>query len=104
MPSSELSAVFCYVYVLSSFKGDHLYIGFTQDLQKRITEHNKGLNRSTKAYVPWRLVYYEVHRNELDGLRREKYLKTTAGNKALKNMLREELKSSRDLSRQKVYS
>lgn len=54
-------------------------------------KHNKGLNQSTKAFRPWELIYYEAHRKELDARRREKYLKTTSGGRALNNMLREQL-------------
>ena len=100
MPSSELSVVFCYVYLLRSTINGNLYIGFTHDLKKRIAEHNKGLNRSTKPYRPWELLYYEAHRNDADGQRREHYLKTTAGERALRNMLREQFS---DLNKQKVY-
>jgi putative endonuclease len=98
MPSSELSVVFCYVYLIKS-SGGQTYVGFAHDLRMRIAEHNKGLNRSTKAYAPWELLYYEAHRNENDARRREKYLKTTAGDRALKKMLREQLTS--DLNHRK---
>ncbi len=103
MPSSELSAIFFYVYVLHSRVGVNRYIGFTRDLKKRLTEHNQGLNKSTKPHSPWNLIYYEAHRNELDARRREKYLKTTAGKRAIDRMIREELKSSGNQAGQKVY-
>lgn len=103
MPSSELSVVFCYVYLIRSENHGNLYIGFTSDLRKRIAEHNAGLNRSTKAYTPWELIYYEAHRDEADARRREKYLKTTAGGRALRNMLREQFSGQSDLIQQKVY-
>jgi putative endonuclease len=81
-----------------------LYIGFTHDLRKRITEHNKGLNQSTKPYKPWDVIYYEAHRNEADARRREKYLKSSNGKQALRNMIREQLNSSGGSSQQKVYN
>jgi putative endonuclease len=101
MPSSELSVVFCYVYLLRSEVSDNLYIGFTHNLRKRLTEHNKSLNRSTKAYAPWQLLYYEAHRNETDARRRENYLKTTAGGRAIKLMIREQFQSMNDLKNRK---
>ena len=91
MPSSELSVVFCYVYVLRSLKNGSLYTGFTKDLKARIAKHNNGLNFATKSYAPWELLYYEVHKNEVDARRRERYLKTTAGRQAIRKMLREQL-------------
>ncbi|PJE65412.1 hypothetical protein COU91_01850 [Candidatus Saccharibacteria bacterium CG10_big_fil_rev_8_21_14_0_10_47_8] len=101
MPSSELSVVFGYVYPLHSLANGSLYVGFTHNLKKRIAEHNKGLNRATQAYLPWELIYYEAHRNEVDARRREKYLKTTPGGRALKNMLREQFVDSHDLNHRK---
>lgn len=103
MPSSELSGVFCYVYVLYSDVTKNFYVGFTHDLKKRVAEHNKGLNFSTKAYKPWALIYYEAHTSESDARRREEYLKTTAGDRALHKMLREKLIEVKNLSHQKVY-
>lgn len=103
MPSSELSGVFCYVYVLHSDASKGFYVGFAHDLKKRITEHNKGLNFSTRFHKPWTLIYYEAHTSESDARRREKYLKTTAGDRALHRMLKEKLTEMRNLSHQKVY-
>lgn len=103
MPSSELSGLFCYVYVLYSNISKGFYVGYTRDLKKRFAEHNKGFNFSTKPYIPWMLIYYEAHTCEADAIRREKYLKTTAGDRAIHRMLREKLRDVRNLSPQKVY-
>lgn len=103
MPSSELSVVFCYVYVLYASRSDIFYVGFTHNLKKRFAEHNKGLNFSTQFRKPWALLYYEAHTNENDARRREKYLKTSAGSQALHKMLREKLNDMKNLSQQKVY-
>ncbi len=103
MPSSELFVVFCYVYVLHSQADQGFYVGSTKDLRRRIAEHNNGLNFSTKQRTPWELIYYEAHTNEADARRREKYLKTTADNRALHRMMREKLTEIKNLSQQKVY-
>jgi putative endonuclease len=97
MPSSELSVMFFFVYAISSAAKQQIYIGFSKDVNKRLKEHNNGLNFSTKPYRPWELIYFEAHTNELDARRREKYLKTTQGKRALKLMLREKF------NQQKVY-
>lgn len=87
--------MFFYVYVLESdVKGDW-YVGFTTDLRRRAEEHNKGQNRSTKSRSSWQVIYYEAHANKLDALRREKYLKTTPGRRALRRMLREYINEER---------
>ena len=46
-----------YVYVLRSDKNGWLYIGLTKDVDRRLSEHNRGYNRSTKGKGPFRLVY-----------------------------------------------
>jgi putative endonuclease len=81
--------MFYYVYVLLSVNFDRLYIGSTSDLKKRFEKHNRAVNFSTKAYVPWRLIFYEAYLNKQDGLRRERYLKTSQGARLLKRMLKE---------------
>lgn len=46
-----------HVYVLKSQRDERLYKGLTQDLEKRLLQHNNGENRSTKGFLPWILVY-----------------------------------------------
>ncbi|MDZ7744358.1 MAG: GIY-YIG nuclease family protein [Candidatus Saccharibacteria bacterium] len=104
MPSSELSVVFCYVYVLRSLSNASYYVGFTHNLRGCITEHNAGLSPSTKPYRPWEILYYEAHRSEEDARRREKYLKTSSGKQALRRMIRKQLLSSGNSSQQKGYN
>ena len=64
-----------YVYLLKSVKTQKLYIGYTADLRKRFTEHNRGMNRATKPYIPFELVYYEAYRSKTDARKRELQLK-----------------------------
>jgi putative endonuclease len=78
-----------YVYILKS--KSRLYTGYSLDLQRRVIEHNASKNVSTKAYAPWRLIYYEAHTNAEDAHRREQYLKTWQGKQAIKRMLRKAL-------------
>ena len=78
-----------YNYVLQSLRNDSLYIGYTEDLCKRVKEHNQGLSRFTKVYKPWKLIYYEACLNKEDAMRREKYLKKTQGQRLLKRRLKE---------------
>jgi putative endonuclease len=81
-----------YVYILRSKKrAGQIYIGYTTDLRRRFKRHNHGLVLSTKPYKPWKLIFYEAYLNKTDAKRREKYLKTTKGRKALRLMLRASL-------------
>ena len=78
-----------YVYIIESKKEKELYIGYTSNLQKRIKEHNSGKSKSTKRYMPWKLIYYEACLNENDAKRRERYLKTSQGRRMIKRRLKE---------------
>ena len=64
-----------YLYVLKSLKDEKLYIGSTNDLRRRLSEHNNGLNRSTKARRPFELRYYEAYANGHNARKREYSLK-----------------------------
>ena len=68
-----------YTYVLHSLKDRKFYIGFTQDLKRRLEEHEKGLVESTKHRRPLKLIYYEACLDRSDATHREKYFKTLHG-------------------------
>jgi putative endonuclease len=86
--------MFFYVYLLENRTGK-FYIGSTYDLVRRVKEHNRGLNKSTKPYKPWRLIYYEACIIEEDAKRRENYLKTNQGGRLLKRRIKEYLYTRR---------
>lgn len=73
--------------MLRSLNDFNYYIGYTSDLDRRLSEHNEGLSKSTAFRRPFELIYYEACRNIKDATHREKYLKTTYGHRYLKNRL-----------------
>ena len=85
----KIQTVRFYIYVLESLEGKELYIGYTNNLRERFREHNQGLSRATKRYLPWRLIYYEACLNQQDAKRRENYFKTTQGRRLLKKRLKD---------------
>ncbi|MFA4889382.1 MAG: GIY-YIG nuclease family protein [Candidatus Omnitrophota bacterium] len=56
-------------------KDENFYIGSTNDLKRRLNEHNTGLVFSTKSRSPFELIYYEAYRPDKDSRNREKNLK-----------------------------
>ncbi len=82
---------FWYVYVLQSKKDNQFYIGSTNDVQRRLQQHQRGENVSTAKRLPLELLYFEGHSLKKDALRREKYFKTSKGRTSLRQILREAL-------------
>lgn len=77
-----------YVYLIISLKDKRWYTGYTNDLRKRISEHNKGLVLSTKSRKPFKLAYYESCINMLDARARERFLKSGPGKAFLRRRLK----------------
>ena len=73
-----------YTYVLKSESDNKLYVGYTDNLKKRLPDHNKGPSLATKFRKPFILVYYEACLVKEKAIRREKYFKTGFGRKFLK--------------------
>ena len=80
-----------YVYVFFDVIRKRLYIGFTENIKRRIKEHNQNKNWTTRRYQNKKLIFVEMFANEKDARRREKYLKSTKGRNTLRIMLREAL-------------
>lgn len=77
-----------FVYFLRSQKNGSIYIGCTNDLEKRIHEHNHDMSYHTKKYAPWELLYFEGFKDKKDAFMREKSLKLHAqGLRRLKERL-----------------
>jgi len=77
-----------YTYVLISKKDNKFYVGYTEDLKRRIEQHNNGDVESTKYRKPLKLIYYEACLNQKDAIHREKYLKTSFGKKYIRSRLK----------------
>ena len=77
-----------YTYLLQSKKNGQWYTGSTNDLRKRLKEHNDGKSNYTKKNKPYEVIYYEACINEQDARSRELFLKTGMGKRYLKNRMR----------------
>ncbi len=75
-----------YVYVLKCKNGD-LYIGYSDDLKKRVVAHRLGKVSSTKGKRPVELIYYEAYKDKKDATVREYNLKTGQQRELLKKRL-----------------
>ena len=78
----------CYTYVLHSLKDGEFYTGFTNNLERRIAEHNSKGQFSTKCRIPFRLVYYEGCLSKGDAIAREEYLKSGRGKRYIRDRIK----------------
>ena len=76
-----------WVYVLKSEKDGRLYKGLSQNIEKRLLQHNIGANRSTKGFRPWFLVFKKSFETRIEARDYERFLKSGIGREFLKNLI-----------------
>ena len=64
------------LYILYSQKLDRYYVGYTNDFQRRISEHNRIKGKYTDLGIPWILVYSEEYNQKKAAMDRERFIKS----------------------------
>jgi putative endonuclease len=70
---------FFYVYILQSKTGAHFYVGFTENLQLRLKDHNSGKVPHTAKLRPWRIKTAVAFTDRERAIEFERYLKSASG-------------------------
>ncbi|MDO8530423.1 MAG: GIY-YIG nuclease family protein [bacterium] len=73
-----------YVYAISSTARKYIYVGITNNLNRRFSQHQNGKERTTAPYRPFRIILREERATRIEARQREKYLKSGIGKKWLK--------------------
>jgi len=76
-----------FVYALRSLQDGNLYIGISQNPDKRVETHNKGKTDSTRNRRPFVLIYKESCNSLKEARQKEKYYKSGFGREVLKNSI-----------------
>ena len=77
------------VYILYNPESKRIYIGYTNNLKRRISEHMKSnLSHRNKNFM---LIFYESFIDKQDAIKREHYLKSSKGKISLRNILKNTL-------------
>ena len=75
-----------YLYILYSEKRDRYYIGSTNDIERRLTEHTHRHTPSTRSGIPWRLVYTEEYPEKKEARDRERAIKKMKSRKYIESL------------------
>ncbi|WP_073082751.1 GIY-YIG nuclease family protein [Winogradskyella jejuensis] len=77
-----------YIYVLYSEKHLKSYVGFSSDVHRRLKEHNNKKSNYTAKFAPWILIHKEQYETLDEVIKREKYLKSSAGRRWMKKNIK----------------
>jgi len=75
-----------YTYTISSTIKSYIYVGISNNPERRISEHNKGKERTIKPYRPFKTLLIEEFKTRSEARKREKYLKSGCGKEYLKTL------------------
>lgn len=67
-----------YVYILK-LKDNFYYVGYSDNLKQRISEHKRGLVKTTKKWLPFDLIFYCAFKTKHKATKFERYLKEGSG-------------------------
>ena len=76
-----------FTYVLQSQKDNRLYFGQTQNLEKRLEDHNSGKSTYTKHFTPWVTVAYKSFTSRKEAVGFEKKLKNLKSRERVKGFI-----------------
>jgi putative endonuclease len=75
------------MYILQSIKSGRYYIGHTDELPRRLTEHNSGMTKYTQRDRPWKLMYIENYATRSAAMRRELEIKAKKSRKYIERVI-----------------
>ena len=74
------------VYILLNEAKTRTYTGVTNDIEKRLKEHNAGKVKSSRPYRPYKIIYTEPFKTLSEARQKERFYKSTTGRRRLNKM------------------
>ena len=84
-----------WVYIIQSKIDNWTYTGHTNDVDRRLNDHNRGKMSSTRHHRPLKLIYTEEFSSRSDAMIREKFLKSGKGREVRKELIKQYEKKTR---------
>jgi len=78
------------VYVIRSTFNGMYYVGFTDDIDRRMMEHNEGMSKFTRRGRPWTLMFTEQFETRREAMMREREIKKRKSRTHLERLIRGE--------------
>ena len=80
-----------FVYLIGNYRKTKLitYVGYTNNLEKRVNSHNSGKGAKFTRGKNWKLIYHERYQTRREAMLRESYLKN---NRKLRNFIKNKYK------------
>jgi putative endonuclease len=75
------------VYILWSLSRQTYYVGCTDNLERRLQEHNTGRSAFTRRGIPWSLRYFEQFETKERALHREREIKNRKSKKYIERLI-----------------
>ncbi|MEL7001174.1 MAG: GIY-YIG nuclease family protein [Bacteroidota bacterium] len=75
-----------YTYAINSLTRNYIYVGLTDNIERRVNEHNTGKNKTTRPYKPFEIIYSKEFSTRQEARMHEKYLKSGSGKEYLKTL------------------
>ena len=76
-----------YVYIIQSESSGRYYTGFTDNLERRLEEHNNGDSPSTRNKGPWKLAHQEPFQTRSEAMKREYEIKAKKSRKSIRQII-----------------
>ena len=84
--SIQLSIMY-HVYIIESETTGRMYIGQTQDPEKRLSDHNRGASNYTRNKGPWKIIFLKEFLSRRESIAYEKKLKAWKNPDRIKAMI-----------------
>jgi putative endonuclease len=75
------------LYILYSKSTDCYYVGFTNSIERRLSEHNRKKGKFTDRGIPWELVHAERFDSKHEAMERERFIKSKKSKTFIQNLI-----------------
>jgi putative endonuclease len=79
-----------FVYILQNDKNGRYYIGSTNNLERRLAEHNSGKTRSLRYILPLRIVFKKGFETKIEAVRIERKLKSLKSRNIIEKIIQDQ--------------